>query len=170
MRTRTHSLVCSKVSRRWAPTHRLDVHTKTHDPNRTLPHLRKARVESPRRARLRRLRWPNVCPNRAKVPRRLCAARRRQVQLPLPGRRIIPRRRDPPRAHYNGARAQREHIDCNAPSHSTLHLRILYERATRAEPLDGSSATHIDQVDAQGILDAGGETESRYSCGQHVAR
>ena len=139
----------SLFSWRRPPADNLDLHPQTHHPNSALPRrlpqrLRQTRMESPRRARLRRLRRPHLPRNSRPLPRRLQSPRRRQIQLPLPRRRIIPRRRHPSRTHNHGTRTQREHHNRHAPSRAEMYICVLHERAAGAESVDGSAAAYAD--------------------------
>ena len=74
--------------------HHLDLDAQTHDPDGAPPSrpdgLEDTRVEGARRARVGRLRRHDLRGDRVRVPGRLSRARRRQVQLPLPRRRVVP--------------------------------------------------------------------------------
>jgi hypothetical protein len=51
-----------------------------------------------------------------------------------------------------------------------MHLCVLHERTAGAEPVDGSATTYLDQIDAQSVLNTGGEAQSGYTRSQHVER
>lgn len=59
-----------------------------------------------------------------KLSGRLRSQRRRQIQLPLPRRRIVSRHRRAIRASYHGARTTREYINCLSPGQCPCHSNL----------------------------------------------
>ena len=131
---------------------RLDQHARAHRPDGPAPRHRRRRLACARRDPRRHLRRPDLRAGRAHLPDRVRGPPARQVRVPLPARRVVPRRRPTRRSRADRARAlphagARDRPPRGAPRD---------DRVLPADPAEGDAVrrrppAHGDQADADGV-------------------